>query len=82
MMSKKISERLFDRLVEMGLKPKTVPQRIMAGYWQRSLGAWRWSCWTEENTEMGSQDTMTECVNAESLSYYRHGLDTIVCVDG
>ena len=27
----------------MGLEPKELPKRIMAGYWQRSQGAWFWT---------------------------------------
>ena len=78
---KKLSEKLFDRLVDMGLKPKTLPKRIMAGYWQRSAGAWRWSCFTEYHTEIGSHDTMRECVESKNLDFYIHGLNTVVCKD-
>jgi hypothetical protein len=67
-MRKKISERLFDKLEGMGLRPAELPKRIRAGYWQRSNGAWRWSCPTIDHLEIGSCDTMSDVLKAKKVS--------------
>ena len=70
-MRKKVSERLFDKLETMGLHPAEIPKRIRAGYWQRSNGAWRWSCHTIEHLEIGSCDRMTDILKAKEISIIR-----------
>jgi hypothetical protein len=77
-MKKKISEQLFDRLTKMGLEPAELPKRLMTGYWQRSAGAWRWYCKNKDGLDIGSQETMLQCVKAKTLTTHRQGLDTHV----
>ena len=76
-MSKKISERLFDKLEEMGLRPAEMPKRIRAGYWQRSNGAWRWSCHTTDRLEIGSCDRMMDVLKAKEISIQHFHLTDI-----
>jgi hypothetical protein len=77
---KKLFEKLYDRLVEMGLEPAEYPKRIMAGYWQMAAGSWRWSCHDKHGYEIGSQDTMRECVNANRLDIYRQSTDIHISI--
>lgn len=80
-MAKKLSEKVFDKLVYMGLNPTSIPKRIMTGHWQRSAGAWRWSCWTELNMEIGCCESMRDFLEAEEVSILHHGRDTEVIVE-
>lgn len=65
---KKVSEKLFDKLIELGLQPKTIPTRIRTGYWQRSSGVWKWCCFDEFNVQIGSQNTMIECLKSKNIN--------------
>lgn len=80
-MTKKISEKVFDKLVSMGLSPVSIPKRIMTGHWQRSAGAWRWSCWNDAHLEIGSCETMKDFIEAEEVSILYHNLDTEIIVE-
>ena len=61
---------LYERLMKMPeLAPYVEghqPERVYAGYWQKSQGAWSWCI----GTTIGSQWTMKSCVDAKELEIY------------
>lgn len=71
---KKLSERLFDRLNDLGFELKEIPVRHATSFNLRECGAWRWSA-IMNCGRIGSCYTMKECVDAKSLS--NHGVHTI-----
>ena len=60
-----IAERLQKRLETILGEPVSLPKRHYHGHWQRSSGAWSWSCHLLSNQQpVGSQDTMLMCLKA------------------
>ena len=82
----KISERLQFRLrEELGLKVE-LPTRIRRGRHGISGGTWAWSARYQKGHgagEIGSEDTMTDCMKAKSISCYRQLAtgELVVCAD-
>ena len=68
----RISEQLQQRLSQdLGLEVD-IPVRIRRGRHGIVGGTWAWfATYTSGTGEIGSEDTMTECVNAKSISTYR-----------
>jgi len=67
----KVSERLQKRIFEDCGISVHLPQRIPRGCHGRSGGGWAWSArYKYFAGELGSEDTMTECVNAKTISVY------------
>ncbi|RUR38510.1 hypothetical protein [Vreelandella populi] len=69
----KISERLHQRLInELGLQIEP-PVRIRRGKHGISAGTWAWKADYKEGCgmgEIGSEDTMQDCVKARQLKTY------------
>lgn len=67
----KTSERLKERLnSELGLEVFNI-QRVPRGRHQAAAGQFAWSGTLINKTVVGSEDTMTDCVNAKSLQTHR-----------
>jgi hypothetical protein len=67
----KLSERLLERLRDES--PFEIPvtaaiERTYVGRWQAMSGAYRWYL-VGAGFEIGSEDTMAECVRATSLNF-------------
>lgn len=79
----KTSERLRARLAdELGLRVET-PERIPRGKHGRSGGTFAWIARRSPGTgagEIGSEDTMTDCVNAGRLGSYRCSVTGTLCI--
>jgi hypothetical protein len=59
------AERLQKRLEAILGEPVSLPKRHYHGHWQRSSGAWSWSChFISSQQAVGSQDTMLACLKA------------------
>lgn len=72
---KKLSERLADKLIEMGFELKENPIRHPTSYNLRECGAWRWSAMMNCG-RIGSCYTMKQCLDAKSLSGHKiHTID-------
>lgn len=68
----KISEKLQKRLLDdLGLKVE-LPEKIPRGFHGRCAGQWAWMArFTEGGGDIGSEDTMVQCVKAKKISKYR-----------
>lgn len=79
----KTSEKLQKRLLEeLGLDMQ-LPQRIPRNRHTRGTGTFAWVARYAEGGwagEIGSEDTMTECVNAVSLGQYRQRGTGTLCI--
>jgi hypothetical protein len=64
----KVSVRLFNKLVIMGLKPTSYPKRTYAGWQQRSNGTYRWFC-EQSGGYIGSTYSMSDCLKSPELEY-------------
>ena len=72
---KKLSERLFDRLNDLGFELKEIPVRHATSFNLRECGAWRWSAMMNSG-RIGSCYTMKQCLNAKKLrSHEIHHID-------
>ena len=83
--NKRTSARLLKRLAaEAGLPeiPEAAkPERLNHGHWQRSAGAWSWCLRLGVHT-IGSQWTMKQCADAETLQIHSAGFDIDVIPTG
>lgn len=63
----KTSELLAQRLKsELGFELTSL-ERVQRGKSGKAAGTWAWSAGTKEGLELGSEDTMTQCVTAKKL---------------
>ena len=85
---KTVSQKLLFRLRELGLEIPNQAQAISLGrgYWQKKNGAWSWHIVDKDGCslrwDIGSPDTMRECLEAEKLTYYSPNYlrSYVVCV--
>lgn len=69
-MNLKISDKLKLRLKsELNLDVNDI-ERVPRGRHQAAAGQFAWRGTLSNKTTVGSEDTMTDCVNAVSLGYY------------
>lgn len=72
-----IAQKLIIRLKELGLEipNEAIAKSLNRGYWNKKNGAWSWHVIDQDghtlNWEIGSPDTMTECVKSRILNYYK-----------
>jgi hypothetical protein len=73
-MGKKTSEQLRDRLqAELNIDLTGARfQSLNPGRWQKSAGAWSW-VFSGPAVEIGSPDTVAQCLAAEELAWGPHG---------
>lgn len=63
----KVSEALKLKIEGLFNRKVISIERVYAGHWQRSRGAWSWFAILENGPSVGSCYTMTECVKAKKL---------------
>ena len=71
------AQRLIEKIeAECGVFVKAPLQRVRAGHWQRSAGAWSWHSRTlpergDNGEEVGSQFSVTELLKSKKLIHSR-----------
>lgn len=71
---KKSSQRLVERLndpeeLNVGIKPGYTFRSFSPGYWQKSAGAWSWMITAANGIEIGSPDTVADCLKSKKLAW-------------
>ena len=67
-----VRQKLKARLVALGIMAETSTiHRIQRGHWGKSAGQWVWCVRDSEGivTNVGSADTMKECLDADRLDW-------------
>ena len=75
------SEKLFKKLQEMELAPITKPISHRPGYWQRSAGAYSWTCENENKLTICSTWSMKRCLNSKDIGVHEHNLDIELTIE-
>ncbi len=83
-LSKKLCKKL-NELFDLKLNPETVYiNRINAGHWQRSEGAWCFDLWDKESgwpLSIGSQERVTDIVKSDSLEIYQRHFEKDIIIN-